>query len=108
MRLAQEASVVFAPATLAGCGAGRGRTAGAAAACSFFGLFGPDGPLPLHLTEYARDRRRNHRDPTFERFADLFHHRALSLFYRAWANAQPDRQLRPPGARTASRSTSAR
>ena len=63
----------------------------------FFGLFGPDGALPLHLTEYARDRRRNHRDPTFQRFADIFHHRALSLFYRAWANAQADRQPRSAG-----------
>ena len=55
----------------------------------FFGLFGPDGPLPLHLTEYARDRSRNHRDPSLQRFADIFHHRALSLFYRAWANSRP-------------------
>ncbi len=55
----------------------------------FFGLFGPMGPLPLHLTEYARDRARNHADATFARFADVFHHRALLLFYRAWAQAQP-------------------
>jgi type VI secretion system protein ImpH len=55
----------------------------------FFGLFGPQGPLPLHLTEYARERLRNHADPGFARFADLFHHRLLALFYRAWAQAQP-------------------
>ncbi len=58
-------------------------------AVTFFGLFGPDGPLPLHLTEYARDRRRNARDRTFQRFADMFHHRALSLFWRAWADSRP-------------------
>jgi type VI secretion system protein ImpH len=56
---------------------------------AFLGLFGPNGPLPLHLTEYAHDRRNNFRDPTFARFADVFHHRVLSLFYRAWADAQP-------------------
>ncbi len=56
---------------------------------NFFGLFGPHGPLPLHLTEYARQRLRHHQDPTFARFADVFHHRMLSLFYRAWANARP-------------------
>lgn len=55
----------------------------------FFGLFGPNGPLPLHLTEYARDRAMHHADPAFARFADLFHHRLLLLFYRAWAQAQP-------------------
>ena len=56
---------------------------------SFFGLFGPHGPLPLHLTEYARDRVRNAGDRTFTAFADIFHHRLLLLFHRAWANAQP-------------------
>lgn len=55
----------------------------------FLGLFGPNGPLPLHLTEYARERARNHDDQTLIRFADIFHHRMLSLFYRAWADAQP-------------------
>jgi type VI secretion system protein ImpH len=53
------------------------------------GLLGPNGPLPLHLTEYARNRMRNHGDVTFVRFLDLFHHRMLCLFYRAWAQAQP-------------------
>jgi type VI secretion system protein ImpH len=52
---------------------------------NFFGLFGPNGPLPLHLTEYARDRLRNHGDDTFVAFANIFHHRLTSLFYRAWA-----------------------
>lgn len=55
----------------------------------FFGLFGPNGPLPLHLTEYAHDRRHNFRDRTLTGFADLFHHRMLCLFYRGWADAQP-------------------
>ncbi len=88
VRLAQEPSVEFAPATLAGWEAGRDEAA-PRLLVHFFGLFGPDGPLPLHLTEYARDRRRNQRDPGFQRFADVFHHRALSLFYRAWADVRP-------------------
>lgn len=88
IRLAQEASVEFAPATLAGFEAGS-QDDPARLLVHFFGLFGPEGPLPLHLTEYARDRRRNHRDAAFQRFADIFHHRALSLFYRAWANSRP-------------------
>ena len=55
----------------------------------FFGFFGPNGPMPLHLTEYIRERIHHHRDHTLERFADLFHHRMICLFYRAWANTQP-------------------
>ena len=35
-----------------------------------FGLLGPNGPLPLHLTEYARERLRHAGDPTFSRFLD--------------------------------------
>ena len=62
----------------------------------FLGLFGPNGPLPTHLTEYARDRLRHHHDATFAHFADLFHHRAVSLFYRAWAQAQPTVQFDRP------------
>lgn len=88
VRLGQEASVEFASAMLAGWESGaEGRPD--RLMVHFFGLFGPDGPLPLHLTEYARDRVRNERDPTFQRFADLFHHRALSLMYRAWADVRP-------------------
>lgn len=88
VRFAQEPSAIFAPALLAGFEANQhGRPP--RLLVHFFGLFGPDGPLPLHLTDYARDRRRNARDPSFQRFADLFHHRALSLFYRAWADVRP-------------------
>jgi type VI secretion system protein ImpH len=55
----------------------------------FFGLFGPHGPLPLHLTEYARDRARNNQDRTFGAFVNIFTHRMMSLLYRAWATGQP-------------------
>ncbi len=54
-----------------------------------FGLFGPNGPLPIHLTEYARERLHHAGDRTLSRFLDLFHHRFIALFYRAWAQAQP-------------------
>ncbi len=88
LRLAQEPSSIFAPSTLAAFEpSAEGRPP--RLLVHFFGLFGPDGPLPLHLTDYARDRRRNSRDPTFQRFADIFHHRTMSLFYRAWADCRP-------------------
>jgi len=88
IRLGQVPSVTFAPSTLADYEVATDRHA-ARLMVHFFGLFGPSGPLPLHITEYARDRERNSKDETFRRFADIFHHRALSLFYRAWAEAQP-------------------
>ncbi|OSQ51927.1 type VI secretion system baseplate subunit TssG [Marivita geojedonensis] len=55
----------------------------------FFGLFGPHGPLPLHLTEYARGRKTNHKDTTFVAFADMLTHRPMELLYRAWVRGQP-------------------
>jgi type VI secretion system protein ImpH len=39
---------------------------------------------------------RHHDDPALVRFADIFHHRALLLFYRAWAQAQPAPHLDRP------------
>lgn len=94
VRLGQEPSLAFAPSMLADfrpAGEGEHRLD-----VLFFGMFGPNGPLPLHLTEYARDRERQEHDPTFRRFADVFHHRMLSLFYRAWADAQPAISLDRP------------
>ena len=88
VRFGQEASTSFAPSSIS---AFTPREDGRKPRIEvlLFGLFGPNGPLPLHLTEYAKDRLHNADDPTFSRFVDLFHHRMLSLFYRAWANAQP-------------------
>ena len=88
VRLTQEPSLAFAPATLAAFNPGEDDQPPRLNQY-FLGLFGPHGPLPVHLTEYARDRLRNHGDRTFACFADLFHHRMLGLFYRAWADAQP-------------------
>ncbi len=61
-----------------------------------FGLFGVNAPLPLHLTEYVLERVRHAKDKTLVAFADLFHHRLISLFYRAWADAQPTVQRDRP------------
>lgn len=88
VRLAQDPSLAFAPSTVASFEPGPGGRP-PRLAVNFLGLFGPNGPLPLHLTEYAWDRLHNQHDPTFSRFLDLFHHRMLTLFYRAWADAQP-------------------
>lgn len=92
VRLGQEPSMAFAPAAVASFRPG-GKDQPHKLSQFFLGVFGPNGPLPLHLTEYARDRERNENDATFRSFADIFHHRMLMLFYRAWANAQPTTSL---------------
>jgi type VI secretion system protein ImpH len=96
VRMGQAADLSFATSTLSkvvlGDRCGRPRVE-----VRFFGLFGPNGPLPLHLTAYARERRLHKGDETFGRFADWFHHRLLLMFYRAWAQAQPTASLDRPG-----------
>ena len=87
VRFCQEPFLAFAASTMGKFDRGD-RLHAPQCHVSFMGMLGPNGPLPLHLTEYARDRLRNHNDPTFARFLDLFNHRMVSLFYRAWANNQ--------------------
>lgn len=87
VRLGQDPDLSFAPAPLASFTARDGDVP--RLQVRLFGLFGPNGPMPLHITEYVRDRVRLANDPTLSRFFDLFHHRFLALFYRAWAQAQP-------------------
>lgn len=75
------------------------------ATASFMGLTGPTGVLPEHYTERVVEHRRD-RDPALGEFFDLFNHRALSHFWRAWAKyrlpvafAADDGELRDPFSR---------
>lgn len=87
IRLGQSPSSAFAPSTLASAKLEAKEIIHLKV--YFFGMFGPNGALPLHLTEYANDRVKNARDESLIHFMDIFHHRLLSLFYRAWANKEP-------------------
>jgi type VI secretion system protein ImpH len=87
VRLGQDPDLSFAPAPLASFEAHDVEIP--RLQVRLFGLFGPNGPLPIHLTEYARERLHHAGDATLSRFLDIFHHRFLALFYRAWAQAQP-------------------
>jgi len=84
IRFCQQPSLAFAPSTISACQAS---SAGHAPRLfvNFLGLLGPNGPMPLHLTAHVRDRELNHGDLTLARFFDVFNHRMVSLFYRAWA-----------------------
>ncbi len=87
VRVGQEPSLAFAPSAIAALDPARDGIP-PRIVIHGFGLFGPNGPLPNHLTEYVRDRLRNAGDATLARFADILHQRLILLFYRAWAQAQ--------------------
>lgn len=84
-RLGQQPSMIFAPREIAGIERGeegwRIRLFG-------LGLLGANGPLPLHLTDFIRERSEAQQDRTLEDFLNIFHHRYLSILYRAWASSQ--------------------
>jgi type VI secretion system protein ImpH len=54
---------------------------------TFMGLYGPSGVLPTHYTQLLMDLVRDVRGPerrSLRDWLDLFNHRFISLFYRAW------------------------
>ena len=95
LRFAQSPALDFAPATLESVER-KDPTRPPTLYSRHFGLFGPNGPLPLCLTEYAHDRLRHYKDGTFTAFCNVFHHRLLSFFFRAWADAHKTVDLDRP------------
>jgi len=87
LRIAQEAALTFAPSAVTALQMSADHPPRLVQ--RVFGLLGPNGPLPTHLTEYVRERQMHHADPTLLRFIDTLTHRFALLFYRAWAQAQP-------------------
>lgn len=84
VRFGQSTSLAFPPAEIERCV--RGEDGGPDwLMVHFLGLLGCNGPMPLHFTEYVHNRGKHHRDYTLAAFLNMFHHRMLCLFYRAWA-----------------------
>lgn len=88
LRLTQHASLIFPPAALHEYKPGVAIRGLGRLSVHHFGLFGPNGALPQHLTEYVQERILHNRDETIARFCDIFQHRMILLFYRAWADCQ--------------------
>lgn len=87
VRFAQVPHLYFPPSELSGYSASGGR--GDTLQVYFFGLFGPNGALPLSFTEYVYERSRHYYDLSMQRFVDMFHDRLTGLFYRAGTLCQP-------------------
>ncbi len=87
-RVTQQPSLAFAPTTLYQYREGVTADGLGRLSVYHFGLFGPHGAMPLHLTEYMQERSLHYKDETTARFCDIFQHRMILLFYRAWADCQ--------------------
>lgn len=57
---------------------------------AFMGLLGGQGSLPLHYSERINRHEKSNSDGGPRAFLDIFSHRALSMFYEAWARYRPE------------------
>lgn len=86
VRLAQHVSLAFEPAMVKWLSPAQQTPV--RLEVTFFGLTGPNAPMPIHLSEEALGRKINQQDPSLAHFLDIFHHRLLSLLYRCWSQAR--------------------
>lgn len=88
VRFATRLSLVFPPSEIHEITAGpkdpeTGKDSPHHMTVSFMGLTGPLGVLPRHYTEFLLERDWQ-KDHAAREFFNLFTHRLVSLFYRAW------------------------
>jgi len=88
-RVGQCANMAFAPREISAISMENGKVN-----LELFGLgiWGPQGAMPLHFSELAYSRSEAY-DNTLIDFVNIFHHRALSLLYRAWFLSQDTASL---------------
>jgi type VI secretion system protein ImpH len=96
VRFRQEVSLIFPPGDISSIASRPGAQNRFTLTTSFFGLLGVSSPLAARLTE---DLLRGDEDETatVKEFYDLFHHRLLSLFYRAWKKYRFEASFRSDG-----------
>jgi len=85
----QKVSLSFASSAIAGFRRNKEKPSERWLDVNFFGLMGPNGPLPKHLTELFLSDMVGNKRPQFVEFLNLFNHRLITLFYRTWANKEP-------------------
>ncbi|HEI8864702.1 TPA: type VI secretion system baseplate subunit TssG [Serratia odorifera] len=87
LRVIQPADLSFAPREVVSVEQERpdGRQPRLVVTCRHFGMFAPYGPLPIHMTEHARQENLSLRNRAFEEFTSLFSQRLAIWHYRAWA-----------------------
>lgn len=96
VRIGQEPTLAFAPAVFTTTEPATD-TRPPRLRQAFLGYIGPNGPLPVHLSDFVRERVLQGGDRTLLHFLDQFAHRFALHFYRAWAQARPTVGLDRPG-----------
>jgi len=64
---------------------------------TFMSLYGAVSPLPSYYSEDLMDQEQADEGSLARPFLDLFHHRAISLFYRTWEKYRYEIQYQPDG-----------
>lgn len=64
---------------------------------AFMGMLGSHGVLPLHYSDRINQHEKNSSDGGPRAFLDMLSHRALEMFYQAWAKHRPECMATPDG-----------
>ncbi|MBU2980567.1 type VI secretion system baseplate subunit TssG [Lentibacter algarum] len=98
-RLGQTARMSFAASDVASATSGT-ETRKPQISVNVLGLIGPEGPMPLHMTRWIMARLSNRwfagdssgatADTSFLDFINMLQHRLIALYWRSWADAQPE------------------
>jgi type VI secretion system protein ImpH len=83
VRFRAHQSLAFPPSAIHQIRQARDERGPAEMTVAFMGLTGPQGVLPRYYSELMLERL-HAKDQTLRDFFDLFNHRMISLFFRAW------------------------